>query len=87
MDLLLANVGVQKEDIVIELSFALVSLTLCFLPGIEEVSPFLPMQWRAELSPKAHLYCLLKFNASLKNRDLHMTRPFSREPRLKTSLR
>lgn len=51
------------------------------------VSPFLPMQWRAELSPKAHLYCLLKFNASLKNRDLHMTRPFSREPRLKTSLR
>lgn len=51
------------------------------------VSPFLPMQWRAELSPKAHLYCLLKFNASLKDRDLHMTRPFSREPRLKTSLR
>ena len=43
MGLLLANVGAQKEDIVIELSFALVSLTLCFLPGIEEVSPFLPM--------------------------------------------
>ena len=37
VDLLLANVGVQKEDIVIELSFALVSLTLCLLPGIQQV--------------------------------------------------